>query len=100
MVLSGSSPGTAWGARSGRLLRCEDRAEPAGEPSDGTVDSVEGANWSIAGSDDNAVPMHHAKMLHDGIAGSKLVILPNAGHMNFIDQPDMWQGAVSSFLEQ
>ena len=32
------------------------------------------------------------------IAGSKLMILPNAGHMNFVDQPEMWQKAVQGFL--
>ena len=32
----------------------------------------------MAGSDDNAVPMHHASMLHDGIAGSKLVVIAGA----------------------
>ena len=54
MSLSGSSPIPAVGARSGSAFRCEDRAEPAGEPSDGTVESVEPAGSSIAGSDDNA----------------------------------------------
>ena len=34
----------------------------------------------IAGSNDDAVPIHHAKMLHDGIAGSRLVIIDCADH--------------------
>jgi 3-oxoadipate enol-lactonase len=34
----------------------------------------------VAGSDDLAVPIHHAKMLHDCIPGSQLVILKGAGH--------------------
>ena len=54
MLISGSSPITALGACSGSTFRCEDRAEPAGEPGDGTVDSVEPAGSPIAGSDDNA----------------------------------------------
>jgi pimeloyl-ACP methyl ester carboxylesterase len=33
----------------------------------------------IAGSNDDAVPIHHAKMLHDGIA-SPLVIIDGADH--------------------
>jgi len=41
-----------------------------------------------------------SKEMHEKIAGSKLVILPNSGHMNFIDQPEMWQAAVSSFLSE
>jgi proline iminopeptidase len=39
-----------------------------------------------------------SKEMHEKIAGSKLVILPNSGHMNFVDQPDLWQKAVESFL--
>jgi hypothetical protein len=52
--ISGSSPIIALGARSGRTLRWDDRLEPAGDPSDGTVDSVEPAGSSMAGSDDKA----------------------------------------------
>ncbi|MGO9777339.1 MAG: proline iminopeptidase-family hydrolase [Terracidiphilus sp.] len=39
-----------------------------------------------------------SKEMHEKIAGSKLVILPNSGHMNFVDQPEMWQKAVTDFL--
>ncbi len=39
-----------------------------------------------------------SKEMNEKIAGSKLVILPNSGHMNFVDQPDMWQQAVVGFL--
>jgi len=34
----------------------------------------------VAGSKDEAVPLHHAKMLHDGIKGSQLVIVDGADH--------------------
>lgn len=34
----------------------------------------------IAGSNDQGVPIHHAKMLHDGIHGSQLVIIDGADH--------------------
>lgn len=39
-----------------------------------------------------------SKEMHDKIAGSQLVVLPNSGHMNFVDQPEMWQKSVNSFL--
>ncbi len=32
------------------------------------------------------------------IAGSRLVVLPNSGHMTFVDQPGMFNRAVSEFL--
>jgi proline iminopeptidase len=41
-----------------------------------------------------------SKEMHEKIAGSKLTILPNAGHMNFVDQPEMWQEAVRGFLSE
>ena len=34
----------------------------------------------IAGSNDVGVPIHHAKMLHDGIPGSQLVMIDGADH--------------------
>jgi 3-oxoadipate enol-lactonase len=34
----------------------------------------------IVGSNDHAVPMHHAKMLHEGIIGSELVVVEGADH--------------------
>jgi proline iminopeptidase len=39
-----------------------------------------------------------SKEMNGKIAGSKLVVLPNSGHMNFVDQPNMWQDAVVGFL--
>jgi 3-oxoadipate enol-lactonase len=34
----------------------------------------------VAGSNDQAVPAHHARMLHDGIPGSQLVMIAGADH--------------------
>ncbi len=53
----------------------------------------------IAGSNDNAVPMHHASMLHDGIAGSKLVVIAGADHALMWARPDEWLEKVSEFLD-
>jgi pimeloyl-ACP methyl ester carboxylesterase len=38
--------------------------------------------------------------MHEKIAGTKLAIMPNAGHMNFVDQPEMWQKTVQGFLNE
>ncbi|HZP05615.1 MAG TPA: proline iminopeptidase-family hydrolase [Terracidiphilus sp.] len=51
----------------------------------------------VAGDHDECDPSLSREM-HEKIAGSKLAILPNAGHMNFEDQPEMWQKAVNGFL--
>jgi pimeloyl-ACP methyl ester carboxylesterase len=34
----------------------------------------------VAASNDQAVPIHHAKMLHDGVTGSQLVVIDGADH--------------------
>jgi proline iminopeptidase len=39
-----------------------------------------------------------AEAIHQKIAGSKLVLFPKAGHMTFVDQPEMFTKAVESFL--
>jgi proline iminopeptidase len=39
-----------------------------------------------------------AEAIHQKIAGSKLVRFPKAGHMTFVDQPEMFTKAVESFL--
>jgi pimeloyl-ACP methyl ester carboxylesterase len=53
----------------------------------------------VAGSNDNAVPMHHARMLHDGIAGSKLAVIEGADHALMWAHPDQWLRTVSDFLD-
>ncbi len=39
-----------------------------------------------------------SKEMHEKIAGSKLVIFPQSGHMTFVDQPDMFIKTVDDFL--
>jgi proline-specific peptidase len=36
--------------------------------------------------------------MNEKIAGSKLVIIPKSGHMNFVDQPDIFIKAIDGFL--
>jgi proline iminopeptidase len=39
-----------------------------------------------------------SEAMHEKIAGSKVVVLPKAGHMTFVDQTGMFTDAVSRFL--
>jgi pimeloyl-ACP methyl ester carboxylesterase len=36
--------------------------------------------------------------MHDKIVGSKLAIMPNSGHMTFVDQPNLFIQTVDQFL--
>ena len=53
----------------------------------------------IAGDHDECDPAL-AREMSEKIVGSKLVILPNSGHMAFEDQPRMWIESVRDFINQ
>jgi proline iminopeptidase len=50
-----------------------------------------------AGDHDECAPSLSREM-HEKISGSKLVILPQSGHMTFVDQPGLFLKAVGEFL--
>jgi 3-oxoadipate enol-lactonase len=52
----------------------------------------------IAGQKDMAVPIHHAKMLHDGITDSQLVIVDGTGHSLFWTHTDKFLQIVGEFI--
>src|SRR5947207_3046620 len=73
---------------------------------DGNLKSVEYTNrlagihvptLIICGDHDESDPSL-SRTMHDKIAGSKLVVLPQSGHMAFVDQPNMYIKAVTDFL--
>jgi proline iminopeptidase len=51
-----------------------------------------------AGDHDECDPLQSQEM-QQKIAGSKLVILPQSGHMTFVDQPGLYLKAVGEFLK-
>jgi proline iminopeptidase len=51
----------------------------------------------IVGENDECDPSL-SQVMHEKIAGSKLVILPKSGHMTFVDQQEMFLIAVGGFL--
>jgi proline iminopeptidase len=51
----------------------------------------------LVGDHDECDPAQ-SKQMHEKIPGSTLVVLPNSGHMNFVDQPELWHKAVNDFL--
>jgi 3-oxoadipate enol-lactonase len=53
----------------------------------------------VAGADDHAVPFHHAKRLHDGIRGSRLIVIDRADHALIWMRPDELARVVGEFLD-
>jgi len=51
----------------------------------------------LVGDHDESDPAMSREM-NSKIAGSKLVVLPNSGHMIFVDQPDLFVKAITDFV--
>ena len=54
----------------------------------------------IVGEHDRTTTTRAARVLHEGIPGSELVVVPGAGHMSFVEAPEAYLGAVRSFLRE
>jgi proline iminopeptidase len=54
----------------------------------------------IVGKQDRTTTLRAARVLHEGIADSELVVLPEAGHMSFVEAPDLYVDAVRTFLRK
>jgi pimeloyl-ACP methyl ester carboxylesterase len=52
----------------------------------------------VYGARDVRAPLTVAETLHAAIRGSKLVVLPDAGHLCNIEAPDEFNDAVRNFL--
>lgn len=52
----------------------------------------------VAGSNDTAVPIHHARLLHEGIAGSQLAVVDGADHTLIWTHPDELLRLINEFL--
>ena len=52
----------------------------------------------VAGSNDRAVPLHHAQMLHSGISSSSLVVVEGAGHALIWTHTEDFLRLTESFL--
>ena len=52
----------------------------------------------LAGDEDPALPA--ARQTHERISGSKMVVIPGAGHLSNLDQPDAFNREVMAFLSE
>ena len=51
------------------------------------------------GDKDDATPIAHAMLLHEAIRGSKLEVLPGAGHFVHVDEPEKVAQLIEGFLK-
>jgi pimeloyl-ACP methyl ester carboxylesterase len=59
--------------------------------------SVDVATLLLWGDDDRRSPLHVAEQFHAAIPGAELAIIPNAGHLSNMEQPDLFSGHVRRF---
>jgi proline iminopeptidase len=54
----------------------------------------------IVGEQDRTSPPRAARILHEGISGSEFMLVPDVGHMSFVEAPEAYLGAVRTFLRK
>lgn len=52
----------------------------------------------IVGEDDGLTPPEMARKIHEHIGGSRLVVIPEAGHLSNLEDPQAFNGALAEFL--
>ncbi|MFZ1041227.1 MAG: alpha/beta fold hydrolase [Anaerolineales bacterium] len=53
----------------------------------------------VCGLDDQMTPLGHSEFLREHITGAHLGVVPNAGHMVMLEQPDLVSGLLADFID-
>jgi pimeloyl-ACP methyl ester carboxylesterase len=53
----------------------------------------------VAGTDDRLTPIWHAEQLSRAIPGARLLYIPDAGHLPYVESPEAFQKGVLEFLQ-
>ncbi len=77
----------------GDLAGLRDRTD-----STSTLATIDRPTLILHGADDQLIPASEADVMRAGIQGSQLKILPDAGHLLNMEQPEMFNGAVREFV--
>lgn len=64
----------------------------------GALSGIEVRTLIIGGAEDRLAPAHYSEYLHREIQGSKLVLVPGAGHMVPLEQPAEVNKAIKEFV--
>ena len=64
------------------------------------VEKIDLPTLILCGEDDALAPVLYSKFLHGRIKGSKLEVLPNAGHMVMMESPQAFNEKINRFIEE
>jgi pimeloyl-ACP methyl ester carboxylesterase len=62
------------------------------------VGNIDVPTLILCGQEDELTPVKYSQFLHDKIRGSRLEIIPNAGHMVMIESPEAFNEKVDQFI--
>lgn len=57
-------------------------------------------SWIIVGQDDKLTPVKYSKFLSDAIKGSRMEIVPDAGHLVMMEKPEEFNRSLREFLAE
>jgi pimeloyl-ACP methyl ester carboxylesterase len=63
------------------------------------ITTIDAPTLILWGADDTAIPLDHARRLHQDIRNSRLAIIPNCGHIPHEEMPEESLSAILSFLK-
>ena len=52
----------------------------------------------LHGADDQIIPLQEAESMRDAIPNARLQVLPEAGHLLNLEQPDLFNQAIKGFI--
>ncbi len=79
----------------GALEAMKNRVDSTGDLTGITVPTL-----VIVGEHDAVTPPEAARKIHEHVGGSRLVVLPEAGHLSNLEAPDAFNGAVAEFMSE
>lgn len=78
----------------GDLMALHDR--PDSRP---TLPTIARPALVIVGEQDSGTPPSDARVIAEGIPGARLEVIPGAGHLSNLERPDLFNRALSEFLD-
>jgi pimeloyl-ACP methyl ester carboxylesterase len=78
----------------GDLLACNDY------DANGRIERIRQPTLVLCGSEDRMTPMRFSQYLADTIPSSRLVVIPDAGHMVMLERPQAVADALGNFLSR
>lgn len=77
----------------GALEAIKNRPDSANE-----LSSIKVPTLIIVGENDGVTPPDASRKMHEHIGGSRLVVIPEAGHLSNLEAPEAFNGALAEFL--